>query len=50
MCTLRNFPSLIEHCIEWARAQFSDLFVDQAADAKKFLGDKQVRLRVGLES
>lgn len=19
MCTLRNFPSLIEHCIEWAR-------------------------------
>lgn len=20
MCTLRNFPSLIEHCIEWARS------------------------------
>lgn len=19
MCTLRNFPSLTEHCIEWAR-------------------------------
>jgi ubiquitin-activating enzyme E1 len=26
MCTLRNFPHLIEHCIEWARAQFTDLF------------------------
>ncbi|TYZ62320.1 hypothetical protein PybrP1_009484 [[Pythium] brassicae (nom. inval.)] len=37
MCTLRNFPSLIEHCIEWARAQFEDLFVAPAADAKKFV-------------
>lgn len=26
MCTLRN-PTLIEHCIEWARAKFTDLFV-----------------------
>lgn len=24
MCTLRNFPSLIEHCIEWARAQVNE--------------------------
>lgn len=37
MCTLRNFPSLIEHCIEWSRAQFEDRFVVPAADAKKFL-------------
>ena len=22
MCTLRNFPHLIDHCIEWARAKF----------------------------
>jgi len=42
MCTLRNFPSLIEHCIEWARAQFNDMFVDSAAAAKKFISDKQV--------
>lgn len=26
MCTLRNFPHIIDHCIEWARAQFEDLF------------------------
>lgn len=39
MCTLRNFPSLIEHCIEWARAQFEDQFVVPAADAKKFIQD-----------
>ena len=37
MCTLRNFPSLIEHCIEWARAQFNDMFVEGAAAAKKFV-------------
>ncbi|TMW66101.1 hypothetical protein Poli38472_003866 [Pythium oligandrum] len=44
MCTLRNFPSLIEHCIEWSRAQFEDLFVVPAAEAKKFLGDRQAYL------
>ncbi|CCW62015.1 unnamed protein product [Phytomonas sp. EM1] len=27
MCTLRNFPYIYDHCIEWARAQFDDLFV-----------------------
>lgn len=26
MCTLRSFPNLIEHCIEWGRGQFTDLF------------------------
>lgn len=26
MCTLRNFPHIIDHCIEWARAQFEDMF------------------------
>lgn len=41
MCTLRNFPSLIEHCIEWARAQFEDVFVVPAADAKKFVSNPQ---------
>ncbi|RHY30577.1 hypothetical protein DYB32_006975 [Aphanomyces invadans] len=39
MCTLRNFPSLIEHCIEWARAQFEDVFVVPFADAAKFATD-----------
>ena len=27
MCTLRNFPHLTDHCIEWARDQFELLFV-----------------------
>merc|ERR1712166_733728 len=37
MCTLRNFPHLIDHCIEWARAKFEDLFVSPAQAAQKFL-------------
>lgn len=35
MCTLRSFPYLIEHTIEWARAKFFDLFVQTG----KFLKD-----------
>jgi len=36
MCTLRNFPSQIEHCIEWARARFNDLFTTAATEASNF--------------
>ncbi|GAB9471650.1 Ubiquitin activating enzyme, e1 family [Globisporangium polare] len=44
MCTLRNFPSLIEHCIEWSRAQFEDMFVVPAAEAKKFVQSRDAFL------
>ena len=37
MCTLRNFPSQIEHCIEWARAQFNDMFTADATKAVNFI-------------
>jgi len=37
MCTLRNFPNLIEHCIEWSRAQFTDLFEMPAKDFNSLL-------------
>mmetsp|Transcript_6734 Transcript_6734/g.11868 ORF Transcript_6734/g.11868 Transcript_6734/m.11868 type:complete len:1134 (+) Transcript_6734:262-3663(+) len=36
MCTLRNFPSQIEHCIEWARARFNDYFTTVATTAGQF--------------
>jgi len=39
MCTLRNFPHLPDHCIEWARDQFELLFVKSAKQAKKFKED-----------
>lgn len=37
MCTLRNFPYLIDHCIEWGRAQFTDVFDSPVRDAAQFL-------------
>mmetsp|Transcript_25362 Transcript_25362/g.33102 ORF Transcript_25362/g.33102 Transcript_25362/m.33102 type:complete len:1104 (+) Transcript_25362:37-3348(+) len=40
MCTLRNFPSLIDHCIEWARAQFEDTFSEPFGEVKKMLSGK----------
>lgn len=39
MCTLRNFPHLSDHCIEWARDQFELLFVKSGKQAKKFFDD-----------
>jgi ubiquitin-activating enzyme E1 len=45
MCTLRNFPSLIEHCIEWSRAQFEDEFVQPFAEVAKFLDDREGYLK-----
>jgi ubiquitin-activating enzyme E1 len=39
MCTLRNFPSQIEHCIEWARVKFNDFFCEPFKQATKILKD-----------
>jgi ubiquitin-activating enzyme E1 len=39
MCTLRNFPHLIDHCIEWSRDQFEALFVKPVKRAKVFAED-----------
>lgn len=36
MCTLHNFPSMIEHCIEYGRDSFNGNFTDHITDAKKF--------------
>ena len=41
MCTLRLFPSKIEHCIEWARDYFSEYFVFIISDTKRFFQDKK---------
>ena len=40
LCTLRNFPSKIEHCIEWGLNQFNELFTNPVEDLKKFLENK----------
>jgi ubiquitin-activating enzyme E1 len=37
MCTLRNFPHLIEHCIEWARDLFHGSFNSSVLEASEFV-------------
>ncbi|CAF1279762.1 unnamed protein product [Rotaria sordida] len=37
MCTLRNFPNLIEHTIEWARDNFAGLFTIPSQQAEEFM-------------
>jgi len=38
-CTLRNFPSLPLHCIEWAREKFDDFFVVDADNVNSLIED-----------
>jgi len=44
MCTLRNFPNQIEHCIEWGRAAFNENFVDKASEAVDYLDKPEAYL------
>ena len=37
MCTIRNTPFLLEHCIEWSRNYFSAIFVDGSLDFRNFI-------------
>ena len=39
MCTLRNYPYLLDHTIEWARDYFQGLFGDGSADFKSLAQD-----------
>nr|XP_056713428.1 ubiquitin-like modifier-activating enzyme 7 [Euleptes europaea] len=39
LCTLRHFPTTIQHTLQWARDQFDGLFRMAAETVNKFLGD-----------
>ena len=41
LCTLRNFPSKIEHCIEWALDKFNEFFTIPVEELQKFIEDKE---------
>jgi len=41
MCTLHNFPSLIEHCIEWGREIFNTNFNDNIIQLKNWAENKE---------
>ena len=40
VCTLRHFPSLIQHCIEWSRDSFSGYFGNVIDEVKQFFINK----------
>lgn len=44
MCTLRNFPNQIEHCIEWGRHRFGELFTEKPNNLRSFLTDREAYL------
>lgn len=37
LCTLKNFPNQIEHCIQWARDYFEGIFVEGPNDTINFI-------------
>ena len=41
MCTIRNLPSLIEHCIEWSRNKFSEYFELNVKNLKNFINNPE---------
>ena len=41
MCTLRNFPFLIEHCIEWSRDKFFSAFSTASKELKKIQDNRE---------
>ena len=41
MCTLRNFPNQIEHCIEYGRDLFNRFFFEAANDLVQYIEKPQ---------
>ena len=44
MCTLKNFPHAIEHCIEWARDSFEGVFSDGPSEVQAYLANPSAYL------
>ena len=44
MCTLRQFPSLIEHCIEWGKDKFDEYFFEDINFINKFISEPKKNL------
>ncbi len=39
MCTLKNFPTQIEHCIEWSKMNFVEIFNQNIIHFKEFINN-----------
>ena len=44
MCTMRSFPTNINHCIEWSKEFFHNLFVNYIREINKFIKEKNIKL------
>ena len=44
MCTIRSFPTNINHCIEWSKEYFNFLFVNSVREINKFINEKSFLL------
>lgn len=44
VCTVKSFPSAIEHTIQWARSKFESLFVVKPSEVQKFFSDRTAYL------
>ncbi|KAI5185086.1 ubiquitin-activating enzyme E1 [Nematocida homosporus] len=42
LCTIRNFPHLPVHCVEWALAEFKSLFSERILEAKSAISEAAV--------
>ncbi|KAH9973020.1 ubiquitin activating enzyme [Lactifluus volemus] len=38
-CTVKNFPNAIQHCIEWSRTEFDNLFVKPPQSVNSYLSE-----------
>ncbi|KAH9173400.1 ubiquitin activating enzyme [Lactarius sanguifluus] len=38
-CTVKNFPNAIQHCIEWSRTEFDNLFVKPVQAVNSYLSE-----------
>lgn len=38
-CTLKSFPNVINHCIEWSREVFNDLFIKPVQSVNSYLSE-----------
>ena len=44
MCTIRAFPSNIDHCVEWSKEYFNNLFINYIREINNFINEKNVLL------
>ena len=42
MCTLHNFPAIIEHCIEWGRELFNLYFTENIIELKNWAENREI--------